>query len=166
LNRPPGPELGGAELISLVFNHLSGASTVSVLLDHASLGGNVNPTIATRARVSFQSLMSYLKDYVEGKLPVYRHSSRHSQEIRFIRFSTCSRRTRSSNATRAGFHCRGNPSRNPGLRPYSPALRAPHRAVGSRLSSGSPEVTTACAAAPTRLAKHRGGRAGIPRLIL
>jgi hypothetical protein len=36
--RPPGPELGGAELILLVFNHLSGASTVSVLLDHASFG--------------------------------------------------------------------------------------------------------------------------------
>jgi hypothetical protein len=36
--RPPGPELGGAELILLVFNHLSGASTVSVLLNHASLG--------------------------------------------------------------------------------------------------------------------------------
>ena len=34
----PGPELGGAELVLLVFNHLSGASTVSVLLDHASLG--------------------------------------------------------------------------------------------------------------------------------
>jgi hypothetical protein len=32
--RPPGPELGGAELILLVFNHLSGASTVSILLDH------------------------------------------------------------------------------------------------------------------------------------
>src|SRR5882762_11255766 len=36
--RPPGPELGGAELILLVFSHLSGASTVSVLLNHASLG--------------------------------------------------------------------------------------------------------------------------------
>ncbi|PYX52813.1 MAG: hypothetical protein DMG76_28045 [Acidobacteria bacterium] len=36
--RPPGPELGGAELILLIFNHLSGASTVSVLLDHPSLG--------------------------------------------------------------------------------------------------------------------------------
>jgi hypothetical protein len=36
--RPPGPELGGKELILLIFNHLSGASTVSVLLDHASLG--------------------------------------------------------------------------------------------------------------------------------
>ncbi len=35
---PPGPELGGKELILLIFNHLSGASTVSVLLDHASLG--------------------------------------------------------------------------------------------------------------------------------
>src|SRR4029077_8368783 len=27
--RPPGPEFGGAELILLVFNHLSGVSTVS-----------------------------------------------------------------------------------------------------------------------------------------
>jgi hypothetical protein len=36
--RPPGPELGGAERILLRFNHLSGASTVSVLLIHASLG--------------------------------------------------------------------------------------------------------------------------------
>jgi hypothetical protein len=36
--RPPGPELGGMELILLLFNHLSGASTVSFLLDHASLG--------------------------------------------------------------------------------------------------------------------------------
>jgi site-specific DNA recombinase len=36
--RPPGPELGGVELILLIFNHLSGASTVSVLLNHASLG--------------------------------------------------------------------------------------------------------------------------------
>jgi hypothetical protein len=34
----PLPELGGAELILFVFNHLSGASTVSVLLNHASLG--------------------------------------------------------------------------------------------------------------------------------
>ncbi len=37
----------------LVFNHLSGASTVSVLLNHAS-GRNVNPPIATLARVSFR----------------------------------------------------------------------------------------------------------------
>ena len=36
--RPPGPELGGAELILLIFNHLSGASTVSFLLNHASFG--------------------------------------------------------------------------------------------------------------------------------
>jgi hypothetical protein len=36
--RPPGPELRGAELILLIFNHLVGASTVSVLLDHPSLG--------------------------------------------------------------------------------------------------------------------------------
>jgi hypothetical protein len=36
--RPPGPELGGVELILSIFNHLSGASTVSVLLNHASLG--------------------------------------------------------------------------------------------------------------------------------
>jgi hypothetical protein len=35
--RPPGPELRGKEPILLVFNHLSGASTVSVLLNHASL---------------------------------------------------------------------------------------------------------------------------------
>ena len=34
--RPLGPELGGAELILLSFNHLSGASTVSDLLSHAS----------------------------------------------------------------------------------------------------------------------------------
>jgi len=34
----PGPELGGVELTLLIFNHLSGASTVSVLLNHASLG--------------------------------------------------------------------------------------------------------------------------------
>ena len=116
----------GADFVSIqsfewCFNRLS-------LSGSRQFGRNVSPTIATRARVSFQSLMSYRKDYVEGKLPVYRHSSRHSQEIRFIRFSTCSRRTRSSNATCAGLHCRGNPSRNPGLRPYSPALRAPHRA--------------------------------------
>jgi len=31
-------KLGGAEAILLLVNHLSGASTVSVLLDHASLG--------------------------------------------------------------------------------------------------------------------------------
>jgi hypothetical protein len=31
------PELGGAEPVLLLFNHLSGASTVSVLLNHASL---------------------------------------------------------------------------------------------------------------------------------
>jgi hypothetical protein len=35
-----------------MFNHLSGASTVSVLLNHASLGINVNPPIATLARES------------------------------------------------------------------------------------------------------------------
>ena len=35
--RHPGPELG-KELILLIVNHLSGASTVSFLLDHASLG--------------------------------------------------------------------------------------------------------------------------------
>jgi len=33
-----GPELEGADPILLLLNHLSGASTVSVLLDHASLG--------------------------------------------------------------------------------------------------------------------------------
>jgi hypothetical protein len=50
--RPPGPELGGTEPILLLFNHLSGASTVSVLLDHASVWMNVNPPVATLARVS------------------------------------------------------------------------------------------------------------------
>src|SRR6267378_272063 len=34
----PGPELGGKEAILLLFNHLSGASTVLVLLNDASLG--------------------------------------------------------------------------------------------------------------------------------
>ena len=33
-----GLELGGAELVLLVFNHLSGSSTVSVLLNHVSFG--------------------------------------------------------------------------------------------------------------------------------
>jgi hypothetical protein len=36
--RPPGPELGCLEPISLLLNHLSGASTVSFLLNHASFG--------------------------------------------------------------------------------------------------------------------------------
>jgi integrase len=36
--RPPGPELGCPEPISLLFNYLSGASTVSFLLNHASFG--------------------------------------------------------------------------------------------------------------------------------
>ena len=35
----PGPELGGVEPILLLFNHLGGASTVSVLLDYASFAG-------------------------------------------------------------------------------------------------------------------------------
>jgi len=36
LPRYPVPELGGAEPIPLLFNHLSGASTASLLLDHSS----------------------------------------------------------------------------------------------------------------------------------
>jgi hypothetical protein len=36
--RPPGPELRGEEPILLVFNHLSGASTVSVLLESYQFG--------------------------------------------------------------------------------------------------------------------------------
>src|SRR5580698_4337428 len=70
------------------------------------------------------------------------------------------------NVTPAGFRRRGNPSRNPDPRPCSPASPAQHRAVGSHLSLGSPEAATVYAAALTRLAKHRGGGDGIPRLIL
>ena len=36
--RPPGPELGCEEPISLALKHLGGASTVSFLLNHASFG--------------------------------------------------------------------------------------------------------------------------------
>ena len=36
--RPPGPKLGSKEPILLIFNHLSSASTVPVLLNHARLG--------------------------------------------------------------------------------------------------------------------------------
>src|SRR3984893_632394 len=74
----------GADFVSIqsfewCFNRLS-------LAESRQFGRNVDPPTATLARVSFQSPMSYLKDYVEGKLPVYRHSSQNSQEIRFIRF--------------------------------------------------------------------------------
>src|SRR5579863_1526293 len=45
--RPPGPESGGRKTISLLLNHLSGASTVLFLLNHVSFGAmytlNCNP---------------------------------------------------------------------------------------------------------------------------
>ena len=37
-SRPPGPELGGTEPISLLLNHLSGASPVLFLFNHVILG--------------------------------------------------------------------------------------------------------------------------------
>jgi hypothetical protein len=52
--RPPGPELGCPEQISLLLNHLSGASTVSFLLNHGSFGRmytlNCNPEQFTLKR--------------------------------------------------------------------------------------------------------------------
>ena len=50
--RPPGPELGGAEPISLVLNHLSGASTVSLLVRSRHSGMNVSPRMAVPTKGS------------------------------------------------------------------------------------------------------------------
>jgi hypothetical protein len=66
---PPGPELGGKEPISLLFNHLSGASTVSIPAQSRRSGTNVSPQTRSWLIVSPEGPQKIQKVYLLPSAP-------------------------------------------------------------------------------------------------